>query len=171
MEASWGHRYLHLRITRLYGLQKLQVEKVAAVDQAADVHFPINAAPSKSVVQQANIFAKWNRLWQIQTWSLPSPPPTSWIKFQFHVQPTADVLRATRKKSRCTLEEWKHERNGVGEISSRGRKVGLLFTGLKYFCPLLPVPWYSLFLISVIINVIESYMHMQSHLWHDRCYL
>lgn len=63
-EATDPVRRLHLRITRLHtGCNKSY--KLEKIDQAAGVRFPINAVPSKRP-PQANVFARCNRVRQIQ---------------------------------------------------------------------------------------------------------
>lgn len=168
VEASWGHRsrpdtYAYAScdytrvVTKVTSWKKLTKQQVF-VSQLTQ--FPRSVHHRLTFSQDVTVCDKFKNV----------------ISVPFDFMNKIPISRSTngcsRKKSRCTLEEWKHERNGVGEISSRGRKVGLPFTGSKYFR--LHLSNYSssvilyLFVISVII---ESYMHIQSDSWHDPCYL
>lgn len=113
-EATVG--YLHLRITRL---QKLRVEKMAAttVDRA-DVHFPINAVPSKSV---ANIFAKCNRIAVATNSNVISALPAANFMNKIPISRSTNGRRSSRHTEEITLhvERMKARKNGVGEISRK----------------------------------------------------
>lgn len=143
VEASWGHRsdaYAYASrdytrvVTKVTSWKKLTKQQVF-VSQLTQ--FPRSVHHRLTFSQDVTVCDKFKNV----------------ISVPFDFMNKIPISRSTngcsRKKSRCTLEEWKHERNGVGEISSRGRKVGLPFTGVEIFSS----PSFKLFQFRDIISL------------------